>query len=84
MGWRQRHQIGEEAPALKRLKGICTAAECVELATTHQPAEKEHRRNILGREMSLKINGYLSILNIQGSFFRVRARKINESWTFKL
>lgn len=34
VGWRQRHQTGEEAPALKRLKSICTT-ECVELAIAH-------------------------------------------------
>lgn len=43
LSWQQQHQIGEEAPALKRLKSICTP-ECVELAIAHQPAEKEQKR----------------------------------------
>lgn len=43
VGWWQQHQIGEEAPALKRLKSICTP-ECVKLANAHHPAKKEYRK----------------------------------------
>ena len=57
VGWRQQHQIGEEAPAVKRLKSICTA-KCVELAAAASPVEEEHRGRSQGGKCDTAASRY--------------------------